>query len=345
MIFKKGKKCVYISLPFRFRCRLKAKNLLYVKQVLFVLNCLIRFLGGQTDEAKQRKEKMESKVLTVNQFLLNSGFDNINLFKVLQYCRKSQISKKLNGFVEKYPNCEVKIAEKPKENMGVSGFLKEIAQNKGNQAENQVMDNNKQREKTVVMRSPLAHIEGFFASLTSANKDGRIVFTKQPLLSESSLKFLQMNPAVHFGEVLSQARSVVVAGGTMQPVDEFKQQLFFAAGIGPERVHEYSCGHVIPPDHLLTLAMKTGPLGVDLDFTFAARENSRLLEELGLIVSNVCNIIPGGVVCFFPSYNYQHLVYQHWQKSGILTKLEKRKKIFQVTNLLCCIMINFMYVS
>lgn len=315
----------------RFRSRLKAKNLLYVKQILYVLNCLLRFLEGKTDNKKQRLEKSESKVLTVNQFLSDSGFDNINLFKVLQYCRKSQISKKLNGFVEKYANCEVKIADKPKENVGISGFLKEIAQTKENLVEETpTTDSTRQSEKAVVMRSPLAHIEGFFASLTSADRDGRIVLTRHTLLKESTLKFLQMNPAVHFKDVLSQARSIVVAGGTMQPVEEFKQQLFYAAGIGPEKVHEYSCGHVIPSDHLLALAMKSGPLGVDLDFTFSSRENSALLNELGLVISNVCNIIPGGVVCFFPSYNYQHLVYQHWNKSGILAKLEKKKKIFQV---------------
>lgn len=315
----------------RFRSRLKAKNLLYVKQILFVLNCLLRFLEGRTDNKKQRSEKSESKVLTVNQFLSDSGFDNINLFKILQYCRKSQISKKLNGFVEKYANCEVQIADKPKENVGISGFLKEIAQTKENLVEEtQTTDNTRQSEKAVVLRSPLAHIEGFFASLTSADKDGRIVLSRHTLLKESTLKFLHMNPAVHFKDVLSQARSVVVAGGTMQPVEEFKQQLFYAAGIGPENIHEYSCGHVIPSDHLLALAMKSGPLGVDFDFTFSSRENSALLNELGLVISNVCNIIPGGVVCFFPSYKYQHLVYQHWNKSGILAKLEKKKKIFQV---------------
>jgi chromosome transmission fidelity protein 1 len=76
--------------------------------------------------------------------------------------------------------------------------------------------------------------------------------------------------------------------------------------------------------------MKAGPLGVDLDFTFGSRESATLLNELGLIVSNVCNVIPGGVVCFFSSYDYQNLVYQQWQKTGILTKLEKKKRIFQV---------------
>lgn len=297
----------------------------------------MRLLGGRTDAnvIKQSIGKSESKVMTVNQFLSDSGFDNINLFKILQYCRKSQISKKLNGFVEKYPNNEVAIAtEKTEErHLGITGFLKEITQNveiSNLTAETQKTNTSKGNEEAIVMRSPLMHIEGFISSLTNADKDGRIVLTKQPLLSNCTLKFLLMNPAVHFKDLLSEARSVIVAGGTMQPMEEFKQQLFFAAGIGPEKIHEYSCGHVIPSDHLLALAMKAGPLGVDLDFTYGSREKPTLLNELGLIVSNVCNVIPGGVVCFFSSYDYQHLVYQQWQKTGILAKLEKKKRIFQV---------------
>ena len=36
--------------------------------------------------------------------------------------------------------------------------------------------------------------------------------------TKSSLKFLLLNPAVHFADVVSEARAVIVAGGTMQPV-------------------------------------------------------------------------------------------------------------------------------
>lgn len=35
---------------------------------------------------------------------------------------------------------------------------------------------------------------------------------------DGAIKFLQMNPAVHFEEIVAKARSVILAGGTMQPV-------------------------------------------------------------------------------------------------------------------------------
>ena len=37
-------------------------------------------------------------------------------------------------------------------------------------------------------------------------------------LSGRSLKFLLLNPSVHFTQIVREASAVVVAGGTMQPV-------------------------------------------------------------------------------------------------------------------------------
>ena len=39
-------------------------------------------------------------------------------------------------------------------------------------------------------------------------------------LSASSLKYLLLNPAVHFTRIVQEARAVIVTGGTMQPVSE-----------------------------------------------------------------------------------------------------------------------------
>lgn len=305
---------------------------MFVKQILSILSSLIKFFGGKTEVPgdKQFIGKPETKLWSVNNFLFQSKLDNINLFEVLNYCQKSQVSRKLNGFAEKYQEVEVDIKqEKERAHSGVSSFLKEITQKNENQNVNSDVSAAKSPEDGTVLRSPMMLIESFLAALTNANKDGRIVVTKQALLSQSSLKFLMMNPAVHFTDIVKQARSVVVAGGTMQPLDEFKDQLFHASGVTPAQIMEYSCGHVIPSDHLLAMSLATGPSGVDLDFTYQTRENSKLLNELGLLLSNICQSVPGGVVCFFPSYDYQRIVYSHWEKSGALLRIGHKKRVFQ----------------
>lgn len=53
--------------------------------------------------------------------------------------------------------------------------------------------------------------------------DINAVFVLHPgTLSESSMKFLLLNPAVHFAQVLKECRAVIIAGGTMQPVRCFE---------------------------------------------------------------------------------------------------------------------------
>lgn len=51
------------------------------------------------------------------------------------------------------------------------------------------------------------------------------------------------------------------------------------------------------------------------------------MDETGRILCNLCNVVPGGVICFFPSYEYQRQVHAHWDKSGLLARLAIRKKV------------------
>lgn len=327
---------IIIFTDSRYRSRLKAKNLMYIKQIIFVLGCLLKMLGGRAGVPadKQFTGRAQTNMCTANSFLFQAKLDNLNLFKILQYCRKSMISRKLNGFVEKYPNAEVAPKEDTKiedANSGVLSFLREIAKPDNAPVVSPSMSSATVSpvDDVVVLRSPLMHIEGFLQALTNADKDGRIVVTNHTVLSQSSMKYLLLNPAVHFSDVLAEARSVIVAGGTMQPVSEFKDQLFHSAGVDPSRLLEYSCGHVIPVENLLALSLGSGPSGHDLDFTYQSREGSRLLDELGMLILNVCQVVPGGVVCFFPSYDYLKLVYTQWEKTRFTHRIARKKRVFQ----------------
>ena len=50
-------------------------------------------------------------------------------------------------------------------------------------------------------------------------------------------------------------------------------------------------------------------------------------EELGRLLINIFAVVPGGVVCFFSSYDYEQQVYKHWQATGIIDKMNARKKV------------------
>ncbi|XP_075894013.1 ATP-dependent DNA helicase DDX11 [Nelusetta ayraudi] len=320
----------------RYKSRLKAKNLMYIKQILFVVEGLVRVMGGKVGQNPQSQTTQTGdEILTINNFLFNAQIDNINLFKLQKYFEKSMISRKLGGFVEKYAGSGVCLHTQigsNKENRrteGLNRFLQNLQNNPSTEPVPAADQQGSAEAEKTLSASPMMQVEGFFMALTSSNTDGRVVVHRQGTLSESSVKFLLLKPAVHFAPVLKECRAVIIAGGTMQPVSDFKQELLFSAGVGEERITEFSCGHVIPPGNILPLVLCSGPSGQELDFTFQNRDSPRMMDETGRIVSNICNVVPGGVVCFFPSYDYLRRINAHWEANGVLTRLAAKKKIFQ----------------
>jgi len=109
----------------------------------------------------------------------------------------------------------------------------------------------------------------------------------------------------------------------------------------PSRLLTLSCSHVIPPTNLLALPVSNGPDGVPFDFTFAQRSNEGMIRELGIALVELCEIVPDGLVVFFPSYGYLDSVLNVWKKkqqihgrgmetedTSIWQRLERRKKVF-----------------
>ncbi|XP_065598680.1 ATP-dependent DNA helicase DDX11 isoform X1 [Cyrtonyx montezumae] len=316
----------------RYRKRLKAKNLMYIKQILYLLERFVVMLGGNVNQnpSCQAVSQTGTELKSINDFLFQGQIDNINLFKVQRYCEKSLISRKLFGFVERYgnPASAVKTNKENQKLAGLQNFLLTLQQGsyKEGPLQSPPMEVDNDHHQAA---SPLMHIEGFLSALTNANEDGRVILNRQGTVGQSSLKFLLLNPAVHFAKVVKECRAVIIAGGTMQPVADFREQLLSCAGVDPARIVEFSCGHVIPPENILPIVLCNGPSNQQLEFTYQTRDLPQMMDETGRILCNLCNVVPGGVVCFFPSYDYEKQVYVHWEKTGLLTRLATKKKIFQ----------------
>ncbi|XP_035872251.1 LOW QUALITY PROTEIN: ATP-dependent DNA helicase DDX11 [Phyllostomus discolor] len=315
----------------RYRKRLKAKNLMYIKQILYLLEKFVTVLGGNIKENPNTQSLSQTgncpgtELKAVIEILFQSQIDNINLFKVRRYCEKSMVSRKLFGFTERWGAVLVPPREQPR----LAGFQHFLQSLQPMVTEAPTVPVEEREAMAPRPASPLMHIEGFLAALTTANQDGRVILSRQGSLSQSSLKFLLLNPAVPFAQVVKECRAVVIAGGTMQPVSEFREQLLACAGVAAERLVEFSCGHVIPPDNILPLVICTGPSNQQLEFTYLKRELPHMMDETGRILCNLCNVVLGGVICFFPSNEHQRQVHAHWDNSGLLARLAVRKKLFQ----------------
>jgi chromosome transmission fidelity protein 1 len=75
----------------KYKSHLKAKNLLYIKQILFILNKLNKNMTTTN-------ELMSSKLMLLSDFLYETEIFNLNLFKLIKYIEKSKISYKLQSF-------------------------------------------------------------------------------------------------------------------------------------------------------------------------------------------------------------------------------------------------------
>ncbi len=228
------------------------------------------------------QKQVPPKMYAVYEFVKWIGLEHVNLFKLDRYLTTSRICQKLHGFIDSTTGEEGEFVAKHTSSLGL--------------------------------------VHQFIHSLSQIDEDGRVISSTTE--NVTTYKYLLLNPAPVFGEIVEKARSVVLAGGTMEPIVDFR-------GLFPSRdIMTFQCGHVIPPDALATYSLGVGPSGVVFDFTFENRHNVELLDEVGKTVSNLCNIVPGGLVVFFPSYAYMESTIERWKTTSQFTKLTKKKEIF-----------------
>ena len=176
-------------------------------------------------------------------------------------------------------------------------------------------------------RGILLHFQNFLAALMNPAAEGRFFISRQD--GDIIVKYTLLDPREHFRDIVEEARAVVLAGGTMSPMSDYANYLF--SYLGPGRLETFSFGHVIPEENMYTGAIAKGPSGCELDFTFDKRSNEKMIQDLGQLLVRTCEVVPDGVVVFFPSFEYLRQVVRVWKNStlDILDALRKRKQLFE----------------
>uniref|UniRef100_A0A146L2S9 DNA 5'-3' helicase n=1 Tax=Lygus hesperus TaxID=30085 RepID=A0A146L2S9_LYGHE len=318
----------------KFEKRFSSMNLLHLNQLIYVLKSLIKFIDSR-DDTKGDGSETDTSLYTVPHFILSTGIDNYNLFRLVDFCMKNKITHKIRGFTEKYqPTVIPRPKNHPQKVSGMKSFLKEVElNNKTNSKNKKVVEKPAappdDAGPAVLEGQPLVPTLAFLSNLTMDYKEGRIVVKREVTLGKSVVKYLLLDPASVMKDLIQNARSVILAGGTMKPFSEFRDRLFLACGADESRIIEFSCGHVIPKDNIMPVIVSSGPSSQILDFSFQKRNASPLIAEVGRLLVNVCTIVPAGIVCFFPSYDYESRVYKFLEEQGFLKKISVRKKVFR----------------
>ncbi|KAH0749457.1 hypothetical protein KY290_028689 [Solanum tuberosum] len=296
----------------RFRNLLGPGNRRYIQIMMVLTRSFLQVLRNENCQstfyplcnAEGSKSGFESST-AINEFLFALNIDNINLYKLLLYIEESNIMHKVCGYGHKLAL-----------SVEVSG-----------------LKNDDQSSHDESALSGFQALVNMLLSLTNKDGDGRIIISRprpRPKCSMQQggyLKYVMLTGEKIFSEILNQAHAVILAGGTLQPIEETKERLF--PWLPPDQLHFFSCGHIIPSANILPIVVPQGPSGHSFDFSYSARSSSVMIQELGLLVSNLVNVVPGGMVLFFSSFDYEGQVYDAWKESGIIGRIMKKKRIFR----------------
>ncbi|PON34974.1 DNA helicase (DNA repair), Rad3 type [Parasponia andersonii] len=297
----------------RFRNLLGPGNRRYIQTLMVICQAFLQTLCNKEDasfvdssqhNAKASEANLASySSMAINEFLFSLNIDNINLIKLCQYLNESNIMHKVSAYGDQVVSLQKSLASKGTVECGEDAST----------------------------LSNFRALADMLLSLTNKDGDGRIIISRtRPARAGQQggyLKYVMLTGEKIFSEILDEAHAVVLAGGTLQPIEETRERLF--PWLLPKQLHFFSCSHIVPPESILPVTVSCGPSGQSFDFSYSSRSSTKMIQELGLLLCNLTVAVPEGIVLFFSSFDYEGLVYDAWNASGILERILKKKRVFR----------------
>ncbi|TMW57821.1 hypothetical protein Poli38472_014424 [Pythium oligandrum] len=132
-----------------------------------------------------------------------------------------------------------------------------------------------------------------------------------------------LNAAVAFSDVVKEARSVILTSGTLSPMDSF------AGELGTDFPIRLEANHVVNMRRQVFIgAIMNGPGRVDLSSTYKNQQEFRYQDSMGELLFKHAQVVPGGVLMFFPSYMLMEKLETRWRQTGVWNKIEQLKTIY-----------------
>ena len=82
-------------------------------------------------------------------------------------------------------------------------------------------------------------------------------------------------------QVTRDAYAVILAGGTLQPIEETRLRL--CPSLAPADIKFFTCNHIVPPESILPIAVTRGPSGMTFDFSYSSRSSPSVVCTFYLI--------------------------------------------------------------
>ncbi|KAJ2502630.1 ATP-dependent DNA helicase chl1 [Coemansia sp. RSA 1972] len=300
--------------------RLKGSNVVHIRRTIALLRALDKYMRafGATRDVESKVE-----VKGVNEFLHDAHADHINVFTIDRYLSESKIGRKLNMFADRQSSSNNDAEKRPRA-QGATGP-------KGTAGT---------QKSEIAPATAVAALEAFIAGIGSPDRTGARIVVRNGAHGVE-LSYVLLDPSEAFGDLRREARAVVLAGGTMTPATDVVEQLLPRFGrlsrdtcspsdlvkLDPDRVQLFSWSHVVSPSHICSLVVESGPTDTPLKFAFQDQQNIARIRDCGQALAALCNVIPGGVVVFFPSYALLSKMLSVWRDNGTIERIARRKPV------------------
>lgn len=144
-------------------------------------------------------------------------------------------------------------------------------------------------------------------------------------VSEPLVQLACLDASIAISPVINRFRSVVITSGTLSPMSLYPKLLNF------QPVLSQSLPMTVFRPCLLPLIVTRGSDQNPLSTRFETRSDESIARNYGLLLLEICSIVPDGVCCFFPSYQYMEETIQAWDRLGLIQQLLQHKLVFLET--------------
>ncbi|MES1902657.1 MAG: Regulator of telomere elongation helicase 1, partial [Paramarteilia canceri] len=162
----------------------------------------------------------------------------------------------------------------------------------------------------------ISKLDDYIACIQDTNvKDSRI--------KDRQINLWCLNPAAAINSLTKTGvRTMIFASGTLSPIKDY---IYSLGLVNPVIVQN---SHIIQNSQLACCLVSKGPRNEILSSQYNNRKNTNYLNSIFQSLVILSQIVPKGVLVFFPSFRFMEETIEHGYSYRFMATILKRKKIF-----------------
>jgi len=174
--------------------------------------------------------------------------------------------------------------------------------------------------------APITRVADFVTLLGTYSQGFSIILDPYPEaegLYDPMVLLSCLDASLAMRPILKRYQSVVLTSGTISPLEMYPKILGMTNVVVTESFSITMDRHCLCP-----LIVTHGPDQVPITSRFSLREDPSVVRNYGDLLTDLVQIVPDGMVCFFTSYRYLEAVIEKWYESGVIAKVLQHKLVF-----------------